>query len=110
MNTSKSDKISMILQAELYIRDMDNNIVAIADLIRGKQIDVAFGQQLLYSDIGSPYYRLRRMLLFVIMLNESSNLKDDWLTPYVQRHRAHSRSHQGWQIGQDLQGRLLCSD
>ena len=52
----------------------------IADLCRGITLTESLGVQLLYS--GGPQGRRYRMLLFVLLLNESCNLKRDYNLAY----------------------------
>ncbi len=62
---------------EQMANDFEAHIVQVQNMVKSIAIDNNLGQHLLYS-----VSRDHRMLLFVIMLNESSNLKDDWVTAY----------------------------
>ena len=67
---------------EVLVCDFDNNVKKIKDRLRGITIDKSFGQQLIYVDVLSKSCRQRRMLLFDIMLHESTNLNKDWEISY----------------------------
>lgn len=62
---------------EQMAADFEMNIGNVQNMLKGIKIDNNLGQHLLYS-----VSRDHRMLLFVIILNESSNLQDDWMTAY----------------------------
>lgn len=62
---------------EQMANDFEANIERVQKMVKGITIDNNLGQHLLYS-----LSRDHRMLLFVIMLSESSNLKTDWVTSY----------------------------
>ena len=66
------------MEIEPLMFDFENSTEKIATLLKGKIINATLGTQLIYSD----KTRNCRMLMFVIMLNESSNLKTDWVTAY----------------------------
>lgn len=67
-----------VMEIEPLMFDFENSTEKIATLLKGKIINASLGTQLIYSDTT----RNCRMLMFVIMLNESSNLKTDWVTAY----------------------------
>ncbi len=75
-------KEEILNDIEILVMDFDNNIENIKNKLSGITIDKNLGQQLIYADILSKSCRQRRMLLFDIMLHESSNLKTDWITSY----------------------------
>ena len=68
----------LVMEIEPLMFDFENSTEKIATLLKGKIINATLGTQLIYSD----KTRNCRMLMFVIMLNESSNLKTDWVTAY----------------------------
>ena len=68
----------LVMEIERLMFDFENSTEKIATLLKGKIINATLGTQLIYSD----KTRNCRMLMFVIMLNESSNLKTDWVTAY----------------------------
>ena len=68
----------LVMEIEPLMFDFENSTEKIATLLKGKIINATLGTQLIYSDTT----RNCRMLMFVIMLNESSNLKTDWVTAY----------------------------
>ena len=68
----------LVMEIEPLMFDFENSTENIATLLKGKIINASLGTQLIYSDTT----RNCRMLMFVIMLNESSNLKTDWVTAY----------------------------
>ena len=68
----------LVMEIEHLMFDFENSTEKIATLLKGKIINATLGTQLIYSD----KTRNCRMLMFVIMLNESSNLKTDWVTAY----------------------------
>lgn len=82
MNNFTPSEIQLICDIEQFIMDFDNNKNAICQKLRGVYISLDLGMQLIYADSASPFHRLRRMVMFVIMLNESSNLQTDWTTAY----------------------------
>ena len=68
----------LVMEIEPLMFDFENSTEKIATLLKGKIINATLGTQLIYSD----KTRNCRMLMFVIMLNESSNFKTDWVTAY----------------------------
>ena len=76
------EQIEIINDIERCVDDFDNNVENIKNKLSGLNIDLAFGQQLIYADVQCQYSRQRRMLLFDIMLHESANLQTDWETSY----------------------------
>lgn len=72
-----AEEINLITQMELMANDFESHIEQVQKLVKGITIDNNLGQHILYTQS-----RDHRMLLFVIMLNESSNLKNDWVTAY----------------------------
>ena len=68
----------LVMEIEPLMFDFENSTEKITTLLKGKIINATLGTQLIYSD----KTRNCRMLMFVIMLNESSNLKTDWVTAY----------------------------
>ena len=75
-------EIELITSMESLVCDLENNIDKIASLVKNCYISTSLGTHLIYSDVFCKNARQYRMLLFVIMLNESSNLKSDWTTAY----------------------------
>ena len=75
-------EVELINTMESLVCDFENNIDQIASLVRNREISISLGTNLIYSDICCKTARQYRMLLFVIMLKESSNLESDWTTAY----------------------------
>lgn len=82
MDVMTDFELDIYYQIEKMVADFDVNIDSIRKLLHDVSINRNFGEQLIYSDIGMSNNRQRRMLLFVVMLNESSNLQEDWHTAY----------------------------
>lgn len=76
------EEIQIINDIEYLVRDFDNNVDKITNKLHGLNIDLSFGQQLIYADVLCQCPRQRRMLLYDIMLHESVNLQTDWETSY----------------------------
>lgn len=74
---NKEESVKLIVQMEQMANDFEANIERVQKMVKGITIHNNLGQHLLYA-----LSRDHRMLLFVIMLNESSNLKTDWVTAY----------------------------
>lgn len=72
-----AEEINLIIQMEQMANGFESHIEQVQKLVKGITIDNNLGQHILYTQS-----RDHRMLLFVIMLNESSNLKNDWVTAY----------------------------
>lgn len=75
-------EVELINTMESLVCDFENNIDQIASLVRNCEISLSLGTNLIYSDTCCKTARQYRMLLFVIMLKESSNLESDWTTAY----------------------------
>lgn len=76
------EEVKILTTIERLVCDFDKNIPEIISLLKGTKINKSLGMQLIYSDVCCSTSRNNRMRLFVIMLNESSNLQDDWETAY----------------------------
>lgn len=76
---TKDEKITIINKVGVLLENAANNIETIQTLLNGVSIDRNFGEALVYSNMTARGFRV---LLFLIMLNESSNLKTDWVTAY----------------------------
>lgn len=72
-----AEEINLIIQMEQMANGFESHIEQVQKLVKGITIDNNLGQHILYTQS-----RDHRMFLFVIMLNESSNLKNDWVTAY----------------------------
>lgn len=76
------EEILIFEEIENLVCKFDSNIEKIKNKLKGVTINHNFGQQLIYADAECPNSRQRRMLLFDIMLHESTNLMTDWVTAY----------------------------
>lgn len=76
---TKDDKITVINKVGALLPNADQNIGILQSLLKGISIDRNFGEALIHSNMLG---RGSRMLLFVIMLYESLNLKTDWVTAF----------------------------
>ena len=72
-----TEEINLITRMEQLANDFEAHIDQVRNMVKGIAIDNNLGQHMLYT-----LSRDHRILLFVIMLNESSNLKTDWETAY----------------------------
>lgn len=72
-----ADEIYLITRMEQMANDFESHIEQVQKVVKRITIDNNLGQHILYTQT-----RDHRMLLFVIMLYESSNLKNDWVTAY----------------------------
>ena len=72
--------MTLLNKVESLISQYFKNQTVIADLCRGIMLTESLGENLIYSGCsnGRPY----RMLMFVLLLNESVNLKDDYRLAY----------------------------
>ena len=76
---TKDEKIALINKVGALLPNADVNIEPLQSLLKGVSIDHDLGEALVYSNMSGRGFR---MLLFVIMLNESSDLKTDWVASY----------------------------
>lgn len=76
---TKTEKITLIDNVGVLLPNADKNIQSLQSLLKGVCIDYELGEALIYSNMSGRGFR---MLLFVIMLNESSNLRTDWETAF----------------------------
>lgn len=76
---TKTEKITLIDNVGVLLPNADKNIQSLQSLLKGVCIDYEQGEALIYSNMSGRGFR---MLLFVIMLNESSNLRTDWETAF----------------------------
>lgn len=70
-----TEEINLVIRMEQMANDFEAHIEQVQNMVKGITIDNNLGQHLLYA-----LSRDHRMLMFVIMFNESSNLKTDWVT------------------------------
>lgn len=70
-----TEEINLVIRMEQMANDFEAHIEQVQNMVKGITIDNNLGQHLLYA-----LSRDQRMLMFVIMFNESSNLKTDWVT------------------------------
>lgn len=62
--------------------DFTKNIEQIRSLLKDIYVTEGLGYQILYSDAFSPCKRTSRMEMFILLLNESKNLKSDYKIAY----------------------------
>ena len=67
------EEILIFEEIENLVCKFDSNIEKIKNKLKGVTINHNFGQQLIYADAECPNSRQRRMLLFDIMLHESTD-------------------------------------
>lgn len=76
------EQVEIVNEIETLVCDFDKNVEKIKSILHGENIDLTFGQQLIYADALFKNCRQRRMLMFDIMLHESVNLQNDWGISY----------------------------
>ena len=76
------EQMEIVNEIETLVCDFDKNVEKIKSILHGENIDLTFGQQLIYADALFKNCRQRRMLMFDIMLHESVNLQNDWGISY----------------------------
>lgn len=59
------EQVEIVNEIETLVCDFDKNVEKIKSILHGENIDLTFGQQLIYADALFKNCRQRRMLMFV---------------------------------------------